>query len=77
MSFLEGGPMRCHVHDFETTDMDQWNDHCDDGTHFEFGATACITCGTVIVLPSEGIPYQPFTNGSKNYNMKCEACAAE
>ena len=73
MSIIEGGAFICGRHDFETSSITEWNDHMDDGDHFEDGSTACIKCGELIEF--NDLPYQPFDKtGSKNIQLRCPEC---
>src|ERR1044072_8594768 len=67
-----GGPLKCSLHEFETEDINEWNDHCEQSGHTETGETACINCGTSIKF--ENIPYQRITPRGKNIQLKCEEC---
>jgi hypothetical protein len=73
---LEGsGVFECFRHDFKTKSINEWNDHCDDGDHFEMGSTACISCGRVIEF--EGHPYVRFkADGSKGLQLQCPDCTS-
>ena len=50
MSLFEGGPMKCLIDGFETTDVEEFNQHCsnkdqDGNTHVtETGAAPCASC---------------------------------
>jgi hypothetical protein len=71
-----GGKLICPRHDFETTDVKKWNEHCSDGDHFEEGNTVCIVCGERIEF--SGLPFHPFDAvGSKNVRLKCDECDAK
>lgn len=73
---IEGsGVLECFRHDFKTKSINEWNDHCDDGDHFEMGSTACISCGEQIQF--EGLPYVRFKpDGSKGIQLQCEDCSS-
>lgn len=72
---LEGsGVFQCFRHDFETKSIAEWNEHCDDGDHFEEGNTVCIGCGERIEFT--GLPYVPFKpDGSKGIMLQCDDCS--
>jgi hypothetical protein len=72
MSLVEGGGWTCYTHDFETNDVNKWNKHCSDGEHFEYGTTYCRGCNAIICI--DGLPYEPYVNGTKPYTVKCEDC---
>ena len=75
MSIIEGGGIfKCSRHEFETESIDDWNDHCSDGDHFEEGNTVCTNCGERIEF--SGLPYHPFkADGSKGIALQCDDCA--
>ena len=67
------GPHRCNIHDFETDDVEAWNDHCEETGHTDSGETLCSTgCGNTVVF--NNIPYQRITPKGKNIELKCEDC---
>lgn len=73
MSIIEGGAFICGRHNFETSSIAEWNDHMDDGNHFEEGSTVCIKCGDPIKY--NDLPYHPFDKaGSKNIQLRCNEC---
>lgn len=79
MSILEGGPFSCGTHDFVTEDPKEWNDHMNDGTHFEEGTSTCVDCNTPIGFR---VPYTPFReDGTKGireiYQLRCEDCSSK
>ena len=69
-----GGQFICRKHDFSTTSIDDWNDHCDgNADHVESGSTVCISCGARIQFTD--LPYQRIKpDGSKGIALKCEDC---
>jgi len=74
MAFIEGGSFVCTVHDFTTTSITEWNDHCfGNDAHTESGSTVCIRCGEKIEF--ENLPFHKLdATGSKNISLKCEEC---
>lgn len=72
---IEGsGNFKCH-HDFETNDVNLWNDHCSDpaNNHTESGISACSNCGETIVF--DNIPFHPIkADGSKGISLRCGDC---
>lgn len=75
MFILEGGgEFKCRTHDFTTTDIEAWNDHCDgDPIHNEHGETACVLCGEKLYF--KDLPYHRIgPDGSKNIALKCDDC---
>ena len=70
MSTRIGGPHKCNIHDFETDDTEEFNEHCltTEG-HFTTGHVACITCGNDIDLGE--IPFQPI---GKETRLQCAGC---
>ena len=76
---LEGGPLKCSLlpecKDFETWDIEEWNQHHQDGRHYDITSTLCISCGNRI---NAQIPYKDLDQGgSKNISMKCKTCDPE
>lgn len=69
-----GGQFVCRKHDFSTTSIDAWNDHCDgNADHVESGSTVCISCGARIAFTD--LPYQRIKpDGSKGIALKCADC---
>ncbi len=79
MSLREGGNFHCYIHDFETEDSAQWNDHMDDGTHFDEGTSTCVDCNAAIKFK---VPYAPFKeDGTKGirekYQLRCGDCSSK
>src|SRR5215207_1812127 len=81
MSMDEGGPKRCSYHEFETSDVNEWNKHwlafgpedCNFQSHYEFGAAPCNKCGEEISFTH--LPPHPYAaNGSKNISLTCPDC---
>lgn len=78
MSIIEGGAtFRCGVHAYETTSIDDWNDHCHNNPeHTEEGWTKCVSCGTDIQF--SGLPFHKLgPDGSKNIALRCEECETQ
>ena len=78
MSLLEGGgEFICRKHDYRTSSVEDWNNHCDgDAAHVESGSTVCISCGEQIEFSN--LPYQKIdATGSKNIRLKCNDCHAK
>jgi DNA-directed RNA polymerase subunit RPC12/RpoP len=75
MGMIEGGQFECYMHDFKTSNIEEWNSHCmESDEHTEQGTTACIRCGTKIEFSN--LPFQPITeSGSKNIALKCPDCS--
>lgn len=70
---MGNGPSRCNEHDFETTDIEEWNRHCEETGHTESGATVCAGgCGKEIIYLE--IPYQRVGVKGKGIELKCEDC---
>ena len=73
MSTVIGGPFKCLLHDVETDDINEWNEHClSTEGHTETGDTACTNCGVNIHF--ENIPFQKITTKGKNIELKCQDC---
>lgn len=76
MALIEGGSFKCGQHDFETSDIGEFNDHCLDypDIHYETGETGCMNCGKKIYF--DKLPFHPIDiqTGSKNISLRCEAC---
>lgn len=72
MAAIIGGPLNCSLHDFQTEDINEWNEHCTSTGHTESGETACINCGATIRF--ENVPYQKVTASGKNLQLKCQDC---
>lgn len=81
MALIEGGPFHCYKDGFETTEINEWNEHCSkqegDSTHIlDYGSTFCKSCGELFEF--KDLPFQKLDpTGSKNISMKCEDCAAK
>lgn len=71
---MGNGPSRCNIHpEFETTNIDEWNKHCEETGHTESGVCACAGgCGKEIVY--EDIPFQRVGPKGKGIELKCEDC---
>lgn len=72
MSTIIGGPFKCSLHDIETDDVNEWNNHCVETGHTDSGTTQCTGCGVSIEF--NDIPYQKITPKGKNIELKCEDC---
>lgn len=74
MAMIEGGPFRCDIENFETRNIEEWNDHClNHDVHTETGSTLCTVCGTIVEF--ESLPFHKLdAGGSKNIQLKCEDC---
>lgn len=75
MALIEGGPFHCYIHDdFETTDVEEWNNHCvSAGGHYEEGNTVCVSCKEPIQF--SGLRYHPILpDGSKSIVVICQDC---
>lgn len=77
MAFIEGGGVfKCGTHEFETTDIEEFNEHClaYPDIHFEVGETGCMNCGKKVYF--DNLPYHPIdpNTGSKNISIRCEEC---
>jgi hypothetical protein len=72
---IEGGDFQCYVHDFKTSIVKEWNNHCvskDCGR--EEGTTACRDCGKQIKF--KNLPFHPFDEqGHKNISLQCPGCS--
>ena len=76
MAMIEGGAFKCSRHNFETESIEAWNDHCDDGDHFEAGSVQCSKCRTVFQF--DGLPFHRLdAGGSKNISLMCEDCESK
>ena len=81
MSLFEGGPFKCVIDGFTTTDVDEWNKHCSkkegDSTHVsEAGAAPCASCGDELDIT--GFPFMPYDDmGRKTIIVLCEDCTAK
>lgn len=71
-SIVGDGTLKCFLHDFETTDINEWNDHCINEGHTEEGSTCCIGCGVRIEFSN--LPYHPITPNGKNIALRCDTC---
>lgn len=66
-------PFHCNIHDdFETYDVNEWNDHCEQTGHLMSGSTVCIDCGTEIEFNDK--PFKRITPTGHNLNYRCEGC---
>jgi hypothetical protein len=74
MALIEGGSFKCDTSNFETSSIDEWNEHClSHNIHTESGSTACIVCRTPIEFTD--LPFHPLdARGSKNIALKCPEC---
>lgn len=69
MSTRIGGPHKCNIHDFETDDTNEFNEHClNTEGHYTTGVMTC-DCGTEIIL--DKIPFQPI---GKELKLQCPEC---
>lgn len=77
MSIIEGAPWTCDKHDFKTSVLEEWNDHCyGNPEHLEFGSTPCTSCKTIVEF--EGLPFAKLgPDGTKNISLKCEDCESK
>lgn len=79
MAFIEGGAFRCDGHGFETSNIEDWNEHCSayPNIHYEVGETLCMTCHQKVYF--DKLPYQPIDpkTGSKNISLRCEECESK
>lgn len=77
MSLVEGGAFVCNTHNnFTTLDVDEWNKHCSDGTHFEEGTAMCTHCSKWIKFSK--LPFHPYDKkGSKNISLTCPDCSTQ
>lgn len=68
-----GGNFKC-VHNIDTDDVNEWNDHCSDPAngHTESGTTLCVDCNSTLVF--EGLPFHPITPTGKNIKERCPEC---
>ena len=67
-------PLHCNIHDFETDDVNAWNEHCSttEGHTLEGECLCSAGCGNTVVF--KDIPYQPITPKGFNLELKCEDC---
>lgn len=77
MAFVEGTAFHCNIHDYETSSIDDWNEHCfGNPEHTEQGTTKCISCG--VILDFTDLPFHKLApDGSKNISLKCEDCESK
>jgi hypothetical protein len=80
MSVIEGGPRECtrDGHHFKTSNIDEWNEHMDDGNHIDIIETLCHDCKTNIEVT---LPYVRIdADGGKAANVptvRCPDCEEE
>ena len=74
---IEGGPFQCGIHDFETTEVEEWNKHCsEEEGHTEEGETVCRDCNQLIKF--KNLPFHPFDDqGHKNISLQCPECSSK
>jgi len=68
---VEGGEYRCGVHDFITTDTEEWYQHMEnkDNGHTENGTSECIFCHAA------NIPFDvPWTRPGTVKGAVCDTC---
>lgn len=68
----EQGTLKCFLHDFETLDIEEWNEHCINEGHTDSGTTQCIDCKTGITFTD--IPFQRITPAGKQIQLRCPEC---
>lgn len=72
-SSITGGNWICFTHDnFETDDLDTWNQHCVDTGHVENVETNCVDCGTG--LKAMNVPYNWQYPDGKRITYRCKPC---
>lgn len=72
MTAIIGGPLKCSLHDIETDDINEWNEHCIEAGHTDSGETQCTACGVRIKF--NNIPFQKIGPKGKNIELKCQEC---
>src|SRR4028118_1197743 len=66
------GTLKCFIHEYETLDINEWNDHCINEGHTDSGTTHCIDCDCSITFTD--IPYQKITPAGKQIQLRCPEC---
>lgn len=66
------GTLKCFIHDYETLDINEWNDHCINEGHTDSGTTQCIDCGEGLEFTD--IPFQKITPAGKQIQLRCPEC---
>jgi hypothetical protein len=77
MALVEGGNFQCYIHDYETANISDWNEHClNTEGHTEEGTTTCTRCGVQVQF--SGLPFHPIKeDGSKGIQLMCEDCSSQ
>jgi hypothetical protein len=66
------GTFKCYNHNFSANDPEAWQKHIANNEHEYTGSSACVTCGTDVVLNWKGKLKNRLTP-----NVLCKECKAQ
>ena len=75
-STIEGGEYHCYIHDFITSDSEEWYKHCEakdesgKPMHTEDGTGECLFCHT----PNISFTGLPWTRPGTTKGVVCDSC---